>query len=191
MNKERLAAFSDAIIAIAATIMVLDLHLPAEPTIQSLAKEWPVFLAYVISFVLIYIVWLNYNNLFQEAHIISVRTFLLNGLWIFCVTLVPFTTNWIGANPTRTWPNVVYDLIILLWSLMFQLMERSIKKDNPDLVIKRFSFYNNYYSAFIIYIFGIVMSFFAASINIILITIAVFSSGISGFRHYRSVEKQN
>lgn len=67
MNKERLAAFSDAIIAIAATIMVLDLKLPKEPTIQSLAQEWPVFLTYFVSFNLIYIFWLNYNNLFRAA----------------------------------------------------------------------------------------------------------------------------
>ena len=69
MNKNRLEAFTDAIIAIAATIMVLELHIPQYNTLASLVEEWPVFLAYFISFTLIYTVWYNHHNLFKKAKI--------------------------------------------------------------------------------------------------------------------------
>ena len=74
MNKNRLEAFSDAIIAIAATIMVLELHIPKLNNLSGLWEEWPVFLAYFISFTLIYAVWYNHHNLFKKANYISKQT---------------------------------------------------------------------------------------------------------------------
>ena len=97
MNKERLVAFTDAIVAIAATIMVLELHTPITDDWQGLREEWPTFLAYLISFSVIYVVWYNHHNLFAKAEVVTTRTFLLNGLWLFFLTLVPFTTGWVGS----------------------------------------------------------------------------------------------
>ena len=131
MNKERLIAFTDAIAAIAATIMVLELASPSEMTISGLAEQWPVFLAYVISFFLIYIVWYSHHNAFHKATVISTRTFLINGIWTFWLTLVPFATRLIGEYPNEKLAMLIYLVLQLVWSVTFQFMDYQILKDNP------------------------------------------------------------
>lgn len=131
MNKGRLEAFTDAIAAIAATIMVLELKTPVTNDWRGFAEEWPVLLAYIISFAMIYIVWYNHHNLFQKASNITKRTYLINGLWLFFLTLVPFTTGWVGSAPDAVLPEVMYAVNLLLWSAAFHLLDWQIRKDNP------------------------------------------------------------
>lgn len=133
MNKNRLEAFTDAVIAIAATIMVLELQPPDGVSLHSLAAEWPTMVAYLLSFWLIYVVWFSHHNLFNKAKSISTRTFLLNGLWLFTLTLVPFATAWVGRHADKTLPEVCYLVVLLLWSITFQLMDESVLKDNPGI----------------------------------------------------------
>ena len=121
LNKERLIAFTDAIIAIAATIMVLELAVPVVDSWRGLAAEWPTFLAYLISYIMIYLVWYSHHNLFEKATVVSTRTFLINGLWLFFLTLVPFTVA-----------EFLYLLDLFLWSAGFHLLDWQIRKDNPD-----------------------------------------------------------
>ena len=83
MNKGRLEAFTDAIVAIAATIMVLELKTPLTNDWNGIKEILPTRLAYIISFVMIYVVWFSHHNLFKKAEVITPRTYLLNGLWIF------------------------------------------------------------------------------------------------------------
>lgn len=133
MNKARLEAFTDAIIAIAATIMALELKVPAQPTFQGLLSEWQLLLAYVISFIFIYVVWFSHHNIFKKAKNITARTFIYNGIWLFLLTLVPFTTCWVGINVNATFPEFLYVLVMLLWSIMFEVIDRQIIRDNPDV----------------------------------------------------------
>ncbi|WP_051999854.1 TMEM175 family protein [Schleiferilactobacillus shenzhenensis] len=130
VNKTRLEAFTDAIVAIAATIMVLELHAPKGFTVRGLLAEWSVGLAYLVSFALIYVVWYYHQNAFKKAAIISSRTFLINGLWIFMVTLIPFVTSWVGDYPKRTLPEILYATVLLCWAASFQLLDWSIVRDN-------------------------------------------------------------
>ncbi|KRO16025.1 TMEM175 family protein [Lacticaseibacillus saniviri] len=130
MNKGRIEAFTDAIVAIAATIMVLELKPPKVNTVAALLDEWPVFLAYLISFSLIYIVWYEHHNLFQRSGVISSSTYFLNGVWLFFLTLIPFVTAWIGESPNSVVAAVTYLLVMLLWTLAFQLMERQVTLDS-------------------------------------------------------------
>ena len=99
IDKKRLIGFTDAITAIASTIMVLELVNPHVPTIQGLIRQWPIFLAFLNSFAMIYVVWYKHNNLFQKFETVSMRIFYLNGVWLFFLTLVPFATGWIGEFP--------------------------------------------------------------------------------------------
>lgn len=164
MNKGRVEAFTDAIVAIAATIMVLELHVPKGANLKGLFEEWPVFLAYVISFSLIYIVWFNHHNLFIKAKNISPRTYLYNGIWLFFLTLVPFTTNWVGSKPNDLLPECLYLLNILLWTIMYQVMDNSIVKDNPGVAKDET---NNFRYRFILY-GGYVFAFGVAFVKPIL-----------------------
>ena len=132
MNKERLVAFTDAIAAIAATIMVLELGVPATNDWAGLWAERNIILAYIVSYMMIYLVWYMHHNLFQKAAVISTKTFLINGIWLFFLTLVPFTTAWVGNAPGASAPRFVYTLNMLLWALCFQWMDYQIRQDNPD-----------------------------------------------------------
>ena len=133
MNKERLIFFTDAIIAIASTIMVLELVNPHVPTIQGLVEQWPVFLAYLNSFAMIYLVWFKHNNLSRKFETVSMRIFYLNGIWLFFLTLVPFATGWIGEFPFSPIPECSYAVILFLWTLSFEVLDIQIIKENPGL----------------------------------------------------------
>ena len=131
MNKGRIEALTDGILAIAATIMVLELGLPQTNDWSGLLELRHTFLAYVISFMMIYIVWSMHHDLFKKAEVISRRTFLVNGVWIFMLTLVPFTTAWVGSAPDAVVPEFLYPLNLLLWSMAFHWLDYQIRKDNP------------------------------------------------------------
>lgn len=159
MNKGRLEAFTDAVIAIAATIMVLELRPPEGVSLRALSTDWPILLAYIFSFTLIYVVWYSHHNIFNKAKIISTRTFLLNGLWLFALTLVPFSTAWVGQHVADTLPEVVYLVVLLLWSVTFQLMDMSIMKDNPNIVRDISNQFSTRLLLYGGYVFGIILAF--------------------------------
>lgn len=172
MNKGRLEAFTDAIVAIAATIMVLELKTPLTNDLQGIMGVWPTFLAYVISFIMIYVVWYSHHNLFKKADNISRKTYLINGVWIFFLTLVPFTTGWVGDSPEAILPEVIYAANLLLWSAAFHLLDHQIVKDNPEAkkdsstrAFDRAVMYGGYtvciilafiYSQFSLYVIGVI-----------------------------------
>lgn len=131
MDKNRIIAFTDGIIAIAATIMVLELQVPEEMSAGALLGEWPVLLAYIVSFSQIYLAWRSHHNSFQKADVVSVRTFLINGIWLFFQTLVPFGTGMIGRFPQSSLAAITYIMPIFAWTLTFQFLDWSIVKDNP------------------------------------------------------------
>ncbi|KRL78844.1 TMEM175 family protein [Secundilactobacillus paracollinoides] len=159
MNKARLEAFTDDVIAIAATIMVLELHTPKTDSLRGLLTDWPVLLSYIISFTLIYIVWYSHHNAFNKAKLITTKTFLYNGMWLFTLTLVPFATAWVGEHPDAAVPELFYLVILLIWALIFQLMDEQIIRDNPK--VKRDAS-NNLRTRIILYggyIVGMILAF--------------------------------
>jgi len=99
--------------------------------LQGLLAQRHVLLAYLT---MIYIVWYNHHNLFQKAERITKRPFLLNGLWLFFLTLVPFTTGWVGTAPDAAVPELLYPLNLLAWSSAFHLLDRQILRDNAGAV---------------------------------------------------------
>lgn len=182
MNKARLEAFTDAVIAIAATIMVLELHPPKSDSLHGLLTDWPVLLSYIISFTMIYIVWFSHHNMFNKAKIISTRTFLLNGLWLFSLTLVPFATDWVGEHPDATIPEVIYLAVLLLCSFTFQLMDEQVIRDNPDVkrdvsnnIISRLLLYGGYIAGIILAFFWPISALFLVGLITIVPTIQLVS----------------
>ena len=131
MNKDRIMALSDGIVAIAATIMVLELSVPETITIDSLLVQLPIFYSYMISFVLIYLAWRSHHNAFENAEIIDGKIFLANGLWLFFITLIPFTTALVGNAPDETLSEAIYVVSLILWVLSFQFLDIAITKANP------------------------------------------------------------
>ena len=178
MNKSRVEALTDGIIAIAATIMVLELGIPAANDLSSLLVLRHTFLAYVNSFLMIYIVWSMHHDLFHKAKSLSRRSFLVNGIWVFLLTLVPFTTAWVGSAVDETLPELIYPLNLLLWRLAFQWLDYQIKKDNPDIPREFFASRPAEIFVYAVYIICMALAFVVPRLSIYVIgtlTLAMFT----------------
>src|SRR5262245_11907607 len=112
MTKGRLEAFSDAVIAIAITIMVLELRAPHEATLEALGPLVPIFVSYVLSFVMLAIYWNNHHHLMQVTKAIDGRVLWANMHMLFWLSLFPFGTAWIGENAFASLPVAGYGVIL-------------------------------------------------------------------------------
>jgi len=114
VTRGRLEAFSDAVIAIVMTIMVLELVPPHEPTLDALVDLWPIFLAYVLSFAHLAIYWNNHHHLLQAARTVSGRVLWMNMHLLFWLSLVPFATAWMGETGFQALPTAAYGVVLLM-----------------------------------------------------------------------------
>jgi uncharacterized membrane protein len=129
MSKGRLEAFSDRVIAIIITIMVLELAPPqtaAAPAPADLPPLWPVFLSYALSFTFVGIYWNNHHHLLHSASRINGAVLWANLFQLFCLSFIPFGTAWMGENRFAPWPMALYGAILLLCGLAYYLLERSL-----------------------------------------------------------------
>lgn len=133
MTKERYIAFVDALIAIIATIMVLDLPRPKGTNLKDFMNLGLPFFAYFISFFMIWAVWHNHHRLFKEVKIITARTCWYTGAWVFIMSLFPWGTAIVARQPMAVLPELLYLIIIFVWAVLFSLLEREVKKENPHL----------------------------------------------------------
>src|SRR4029079_2991671 len=122
MTKSRLEAFSDGVIAILITIMVLELGTPHGTDLAALAPLAPVLVAYVLSFVFLGIYWVNHHHLFQAAKHVDGRVLWANMHLLFWLSLVPFATAWMGENSFAAVPVAAYGLILLMCAVAFILL---------------------------------------------------------------------
>jgi uncharacterized membrane protein len=123
MEKNRLEAFSDGVLAIIITIMVLELKVPHDDSVQALVKLWPVFLSYVLSFLYVGIYWNNHHHMMQAAHTVSAGVLWANLHLLFWLSLLPFSTGWMGENHFARLPMVLYGLNLLLAAVAYYLLQ--------------------------------------------------------------------
>lgn len=136
MGNGRLEAFSDVVLAIVITIMVLELKVPHEPTVVGLAPLWPIFLSYVLSFIYVGIYWTNHHHLMHAVHSISGRVLWANLHLLFWLSLIPFVTAWMGENHFATIPVAAYGVALFLAALAYWLLVRKLighHEDNREL----------------------------------------------------------
>jgi uncharacterized membrane protein len=124
MNKGRLEAFSDGVIAIIITIMVLELAAPRGDTLAALAPLWPVFFSYVLSFVFVGIYWSNHHHMLQAARKVNGQILWSNLHLLFWLLLIPFVTRWMGQNRFATWPVAVYGVVLLMSGIAYYILAR-------------------------------------------------------------------
>jgi uncharacterized membrane protein len=128
MEKSRLEAFSDGVIAIILTIMVLDLKVPKEPTLAALGNLWPVYVAYTLSYGNVFFVWLNHHDVFASLKEIDRSLLLWNGLLLFLVSLIPFVTAFASESYwTAPLPVSLYGLVMVAVSLAFVRLRTTAK----------------------------------------------------------------
>jgi uncharacterized membrane protein len=126
MPKTRLEAFSDGVIAVIITIMVLDMKVPHGTDLASLEPLWPVFLAYVLSFVYVGIYWNNHHHLMHAAHHVNGSILWANLHLLFWLSLVPFVTGWMSENHFGSLPVAIYGAVLLLSGLAFVLLTQCL-----------------------------------------------------------------
>ena len=136
MNKTRLEAFSDGVIAIIITIMVLELKVPHGEQLADLLKLGPVFLSYVLSFVYVGIYWNNHHHMLHAVKKVNGSILWSNLHLLFWLSLLPFTTGWMGENHFASLPVAVYALDLLMCALAFTLLQsRIIKSQGSDSLL--------------------------------------------------------
>ncbi|MSQ28546.1 MAG: DUF1211 domain-containing protein [Dehalococcoidia bacterium] len=126
MSKGRLEAFSDGVIAIIITIMVLELKVPHSAYLEALAPLLPVFISYVLSFVFLGIYWNNHHHLLQVARTVDGRTLWANLHLLFWLSLVPFVTAWMGENQFAPVPVAAYGAVQFLAGGAYYLLTRAL-----------------------------------------------------------------
>jgi uncharacterized membrane protein len=130
MQKERLNAFSDGVLAIIITIMVLELKVPHGADWQALSALLPVFLSYVLSFVYVGIYWNNHHHLLHASHGINGAIMWANMHLLFWLSLIPFATGWMGENHFAELPVAVYGVSLLMPALAYYILQRCIVRAN-------------------------------------------------------------
>ncbi|PZO49901.1 MAG: hypothetical protein DCF16_13930, partial [Alphaproteobacteria bacterium] len=119
MKTDRLLAFSDGVLAIIITIMVLELRPPHETTIEGLLAIAPVFLSYVLSFIYLAIYWNNHHHMMHTVKRVNGAILWGNMHFLFWLSLVPFTTAWLGETGGAKWPTIVYGVSLLAAAIAY------------------------------------------------------------------------
>ncbi|MBO4252158.1 MAG: DUF1211 domain-containing protein [Clostridia bacterium] len=132
MEKNRLEAFSDGVLAIVITIMVLELSLPAGDGLKDFADILPLLLTYLLSFFFVAIYWVNHHLIFNVLGKTNLKIIWVNIIWLFVISLIPFTTAWAGKYPTSFAPLSVYFSDMALASIAFHVLYFLIMRQNGE-----------------------------------------------------------
>lgn len=138
MNKGRLEAFSDGVIAIIITIMVLELKTPHGNTLADLKPLIPVALSYVLSFVYVGIYWNNHHHMLHAVRQVRGAALWANLHLLFWLSIIPFVTSWMGENHFSQWPVAFYGVILVMNAIAYTILETTlVKQAGPESTLAR------------------------------------------------------
>jgi uncharacterized membrane protein len=136
MGKNRLEAFSDGVLAIVITIMVLELRVPHDTTLTALQPLWGVFLSYVLSFIYLGIYWNNHHHMLHTVHKVTGGMLWANLHLLFWLSLVPFVTGWMGENDFAPLPTAAYGVVLLMAAMAYWNLQRLIiRSQGPNSLL--------------------------------------------------------
>lgn len=169
MKTGRLEAFSDGVLAIIITIMVLELKVPEGGSFENLQPLVPKFLSYVLSFIYLGIYWNNHHHLFQAVEKVNGKVLWANLALLFMLSLIPFTTAWMGENHFGENPVALYGLNLLLCSVTFMLLEYAAVKHEGATSKVGIALRNNTkeMTSSLLYIVGLILAYYVPTISII------------------------
>jgi uncharacterized membrane protein len=137
MGKTRLEAFSDAVIAIIITIMVLELKVPHGDSLETLLPLVPVFLSYVLSFVYVGIYWNNHHHMLHASRKVSGSVLWANLHLLFWLSLFPFATGWMGENHFAAMPSALYGVVLLMAAVAYLVLQQTIiATEGPSSILR-------------------------------------------------------
>ena len=138
MTKGRLEAFSDGVIAIIITIMVLEMKVPHGDRVQDLVPLMPIFLSYVLSFIYVGIYWNNHHHMLQAVTAVSGAMLWANLHLLFWLSLFPFTTGWMGENHFTAMPTALYGMVLFMAGIAYLLLQHAIiRAQGRDSILKK------------------------------------------------------
>jgi uncharacterized membrane protein len=135
MTKGRLEAFSDGVIAILITIMMLELHVPSGADLHALRPVLPHFLTYVLSFVFLGIYWSNHHHMFHAVHHVNGAILWANLHLLFWLSMVPIATGWMGENGFAATPTAAYGVVFLCCAIAYTILQTVIIRHEPQAVL--------------------------------------------------------
>lgn len=138
MGKNRLEAFSDGVMAIIITIMVLELKVPHGESVEALTPLVPVFLSYVLSFVYLAIYWNNHHHMMHASYKVTGSILWANLHLLFWLSLVPFVTGWMGENRFAAAPSALYGAVLLMAAIAYWILQQLIiRSQGRDSILKK------------------------------------------------------
>src|SRR3954466_13718962 len=142
MGRERMEAFSDGVMAIIITIMVLEIKVPHGvpngDSVEALRSLWPVFLSYVLSFVYVGIYWNNHHHMLHATSTVTGGMLWANLHLLFWLSLFPFATGWMGENHFAALPTAVYGFVLLMAAIAYLVLQSAIiRAQGPDSILRR------------------------------------------------------
>ena len=138
MGKNRFEAFSDGVLAIIITIMVLEMKVPHGESLQTLAPLIPVFLSYVLSFVYLGIYWNNHHHMIHVTHKVTGPMLWANLHLLFWLSLVPFVTGWMGENHFAAMPSALYGVVLFMAAIAYYILQQLIiASQGPGSILKK------------------------------------------------------
>jgi uncharacterized membrane protein len=168
MGKGRLEAFSDGVIAVIITIMVLEMKVPHGADVSTLAPLLPVFLAYLLSFIFVGIYWNNHHHLFQVVHRINGATMWANLHLLFWLSLAPFVTGWMGENHFQPIPVAAYGVVLLCTALSYTVLTTVLLRHHGQDTLLAKAMGNDFKGkvSIVIYVIAIPSAFFHTWISL-------------------------
>lgn len=170
MKKGRIEAFSDGVLAIIVTIMVLELKVPEGAEWNALIPLLPKFLSYILSFMMILIYWNNHHHVFQTVEKVNGKILLANGLLLFFLSLIPFATAWMGENHFQSKPVILMGIIFLAAGLSYLLLTNTIIATQGSNSVLAKAQENDWKGtvSWLGYILGIILGFFYPLISAVI-----------------------
>ncbi len=168
MSKGRLEAFSDGVIAILITIMVLELTIPHGTDLAALSELTPVFLSYVLSFIFLGIYWNNHHHLLQVAKQVNGNVLWANLHLLFWLSLIPFTTGWMGENSFAQLPIALYGAVLWMSGLAYYILAHTLISlhGNDSLLATALGRKIKEITSLVCYAIAIIVSFFSTGISL-------------------------
>lgn len=176
MHKGRLEAFSDGVIAIIITIMVLEIKVPHEVSLDALLKLGPIFLSYIISFIYVGIYWNNHHHLFQTVNKVDGRVLWSNLFLLFWLSLIPFASGWMGENHFEGVTVSLYGIVLLGCTVSYYVLTNSLLKnhDTESVIHKAVGNKFKEHSSLGLYILGLLTSFWLPQIAFGIFSVVAF-----------------
>ncbi|MFI2742681.1 TMEM175 family protein [Zhouia sp. PK063] len=173
MKKNRLEAFSDGVLAIIITIMVLEMKIPKGDNFTDLKEVIPTFISYLFSFVYIGLYWNNHHHLWQAAKKVNGKILWANLHLLFWLSLFPFATGWIGENHITKIPVALYGIILMMSAFAWYILEKLIlKEEGPDSpAAKAFKKNHKELISIGVYFIGILLAFLLPIVSVLIYAI--------------------